>query len=293
MSKSLPIYSINSFKKELTRKEFYANNFSDHVKEHRFTNLPHKHDFFLVVLVTKGSGWHEVDFVRYAVKPGSVFTLQPGQMHFWNLSADVEGFVFFHTKSFYEEANNTLRIYDFPFFSSFQSNKEFTVSIEKINKLIYWMTEIIEETKTIQSDSRLKIRTLIDLIYIELSRDFVHEKTTSQYTYLSRLSEFEKLIEDNYKTNKSTQFYADKLHVSGKHLNRIVKESVNKTSLELIADRIILEAKRLLIQSKLNVSEIGYELGYFDKSYFVRFFKKQTGETPLTFLERYKSDNSL
>ena len=110
MSKSLPIYSINSFKKELTRKEFYANNFSDHVKEHRFTNLPHKHDFFLVVLVTKGSGWHEVDFVRYAVKQGSVFTLQPGQMHFWNLSADVDGFVFFHTKSFYEEANNTLRI---------------------------------------------------------------------------------------------------------------------------------------------------------------------------------------
>lgn len=293
MAQALPIYSIQSFKHELTRKEFYANNFSDHVKEHRFTNLPHKHDFFLVVLVTQGSGWHEVDFVRHSVKPGSVFTLQPGQMHFWNLSDDIDGFVFFHTKSFYEEANNSLRIYDFPFYNSFQSNAAFTVSTEKVNKLKYWMLEIIEETEHIQSDSRLKIRTLIDLVYIELSRDFTQEKTTSKTNYLSRIYEFEKLIEDNYKTNKSAQFYADKLHISAKHLNRIVKDAVNKTSSELIADRIILEAKRLLIQSKLNVTEIGYKLGYFDKSYFVRFFKKQTGETPLTFLERYQRDQEF
>jgi len=68
MSKSLPIYSINSFKKELTRKEFYANNFSNHVQNHHFTNLPHKHDFYLVVFITEGSGWHEVDFVRYTIE---------------------------------------------------------------------------------------------------------------------------------------------------------------------------------------------------------------------------------
>jgi hypothetical protein len=287
MSKFLPIYSIDSFKKELTRNEFYANNFSDHVKEHHFTNFPHKHDFFLVVLVTNGSGWHEVDFVRYNVKPGSVFTLQPGQMHFWELSKDIDGFVFFHTKSFYEEANRSLQIHDFPFYASFQSNKEFSISNEKVIKLQYWMSEIIEETTTIQADSRIKIRTLIDLIYIELSRDFVIDKNTQKHNYLDRLKEFEKLIESNYKVYKSAQFYADKLNVSTKHLNRIVKDSINKTSSELIADRVILEAKRLLIQSNLNVSEIGYALGYFDKSYFVRFFKKQTGETPLTFLEKY------
>lgn len=287
MSKFLPIYSIDSFKKELTQNEFYANNFSDHVKEHHFTNFPHKHDFFLVVLVTKGSGWHEVDFVRYNVKPGSVFTLQPGQMHFWELSNDIDGFVFFHTKSFYEEANRSLQIYDFPFYASFQSNKEFSISNEKVIKLQYWISEIIEETTNIQSDSRIKIRTLIDLIYIELSRDFVIDKNTQKHNYLDRLNEFEKLIESNYKVYKSAQFYADKLNVSTKHLNRIVKDSINKTSSELIAVRVILEAKRLLIQSNLNVSEIGYALGYFDKSYFVRFFKKQTGETPLTFLEKY------
>jgi hypothetical protein len=67
-----------------------------------------------------------------------------------------------------------------------------------------------------------------------------------------------------------------------------VKESLNKTSSDLIAERLILEAKRMLIQLKFNVTQIGYELGYHDKSCFVRFFKKQTGETPMNFLNNYQ-----
>jgi AraC-like DNA-binding protein len=155
------------------------------------------------------------------------------------------------------------------------------------------MKELISEIQLPAYFSKQKIHALLNLVYIEFSRGFIQENSTIQSAYLNKLLSFENSIELNYKIEKSVQFYANKLNISSKHLNRIVKESLNKTSSDLIAERVILEAKRMLIQLKFNVTQIGYELGYQDKSYFVRFFKKQTGETPLTFLERYKSNTTL
>ena len=288
MSNKLPVYSIASFQNQLDNHEFYANNFSNHVQNHHFTNLPHKNDFYLVVLITKGSGWHEVDFVRYTIEKGSVFMLQPGQMHYWELSSDIDGYVFFHTKTFFDEVYTTFKINHFPFFNSFYSNAEFSVSKDKLERLAILMKELITETQLPAYFSIQKIHALLNLVYIEFSRGFIQENSTIQSAYLNKLLSFENSIELNYKNEKSVQFYANKLNISSKHLNRIVKESLNKTSSDLIAERVILEAKRMLIQLKFNVTQIGYELGYQDKSYFVRFFKKQTGETPMNFLNNYQ-----
>ena len=78
-----------------------------------------------------------------------------------------------------------------------------------------------------------------------------------------------------------------KLNISEKHLNRIVKNCLNKTSSSLIQERVILEAKRMLMHSELNVTEISVALGFNESSYFIRFFKKKTGVTPMGFLNLY------
>ena len=75
--------------------------------------------------------------------------------------------------------------------------------------------------------------------------------------------------------------------MSEKNLNRICKITFNKTTSDVIADRIILEAKRMLVHSKSSVIQISVELGYEDDSYFIRVFKKRTGETPLQFIKGY------
>ena len=230
MSNKLPVYSIASFQNQLDNHEFYANNFSNHVQNHHFTNLPHKHDFYLVVLITKGSGWHEVDFVRYTIEKGSVFMLQPGQMHYWELSSDIDGYVFFHTKTFFDEVYTTFKINHFPFFNSFYSNAEFSVSKDKLERLAILMKELITETQLPAYFSIQKIHALLNLVYIEFSRGFIQENSTIQSAYLNKLLSFENSIELNYKNEKSVQFYANKLNISSKHLNRIVKESLNKTS---------------------------------------------------------------
>src|SRR3989344_4252170 len=97
----------------------YIYYFSDHLQRHhtRITH-PHKHNFYLVVLITKGSGFHEIDFERYEVKPGSVFFMQPGQTHYLEFSPDVEGVIFFHSMAYYQWQFPNSQLSDFPFYFS-------------------------------------------------------------------------------------------------------------------------------------------------------------------------------
>jgi hypothetical protein len=119
MKNELPVYSINKFELLSNEGDFYANQLNRHVKNYHFTNFPHKHDFFLVILFTHGKGKHEVDFETFKVERGALFILKPGQMHYWELSDDVDGFVFFHSREFFDKGFISLSIKDFHFYNSF------------------------------------------------------------------------------------------------------------------------------------------------------------------------------
>jgi AraC family transcriptional activator of pobA len=288
MKKNLPVYAIHDFKELTGEGIFYANNVKEHVAQHHFTNLPHKHDFFLVILFTKGSGTHEIDFESYTVKPGSLFILKPGQMHYWKLSADVDGFVFFHTKEFYDEGFTKERVMNYSFLKSFRYRPFFLLKDKNMQCLKELMHSINEEYQGIAIMRFQKIHALINLCYVELERLAGPQIKVKNEIYQKRLQLFEDLLDKNYKTEKSAKKYAEMLNVTEKHLNRIVRTCLYKTTTQLISERVILEAKRLLVQAKYSVEQIGAELGYIDKSYFTRFFKKNTGMTPSAFLSHYK-----
>jgi len=287
----LPILNIKEFKNHNPDATFYANYFIPHLKlNHLSITGPHKHDFYLTVLFTKGSGTHEIDFSSYPIKPGSVFLLNPGQTHNWELSDDIDGYVFFHSKSFYDMAFNGRTVNSFPFFYSTQNSPCIYLGGINIDKMETLFKSVVEEYQVFSLLKRQKITSLIDIIYIELSRFCVDEsisdnKKTNSYSIKFR--ELEQLIEKKYQTEKSPQYYASELNISPKHLNRITKEMVGKTTTDLIIERVLLEAKRMLIHAKQSFTEIADELGYEDYSYFSRIFKNKTGENPSLFQARY------
>lgn len=290
MPKILPVYRILDFHQKNPSNHFYANDLHIHLKEHQFTNDPHKHDFYLTVLFTKGSGTHEVDFVKYKVKPGALFTLKPGQMHSWSLSANTRGYVFFHSKNFYEERYTNEKLNNYPFFASFGNTSLIELDHVTLNHVGALMSQIVTEYKGLKIKADQKIHSLVSLVYVELIRKYSPKQIALNQTYLMQVQKFEDLIEQYYRELKLPKEYAAKLHISEKHLNRITRTLLNKTSTQLIGERIILEAKRSLFNSKLNITEISDELGFSDTSYFIRFFKKHVGETPLAFGKRYHKD---
>jgi AraC family transcriptional activator of pobA len=284
----MPVYAIEDFNVHKEHEtEFYVNRLRDHIKTHVFTRLPHKHDFYLVMLITSGSGWHEIDFKRYRVKPGRIFLMQPGQMHYWKLSNDTDGYVFFHTRSFYDEAYTLNSVHDFPFFKSFYSNP--CMQLKNSEEPLQLMEEMMKEHRMTLPYKMQRLHSLINLVYTGLTRMYATDERTGNRRYFEHFRKFERLLEKNFRENKLPGFYAEKMNMTEKHLNRIVRECTGKTSTAFIAERVILEAKRLLMHSMHNVSEAGYELGFSDNSYFVRFFKAHTGSTPLTFLKEYKA----
>jgi AraC-like DNA-binding protein len=75
--------------------------------------------------------------------------------------------------------------------------------------------------------------------------------------------------------------------MSERNLNRTTKLILNKTVSDLITEKVILEAKRMLIHTRDTVGQIALDLGYEDNSYFIRLFRKKTGQTPLEFQRNY------
>ena len=112
-------------------------------------------------------------------------------------------------------------------------------------------------------------------------------KNGNSYTQ-ERFEELTELIEKNIATHKQVSQYADLMHMSAYQLNSITKASVNKSASELITDQVLLEAKRYLLATSDQVKEIADTLGYEDISYFIRFFKKQTGYSPEAYRQNFK-----
>jgi AraC-like DNA-binding protein len=130
------------------------------------------------------------------------------------------------------------------------------------------------------------------VLYIELSDVYVQQKRQRNPTdnQQEKISQLEDLIDRNYKSLKFPKEYAELMNMSQKHLNRIVKLNLNKTISALISDRVVLEAKRMLLHSSSSISQIAFELGYIENGYFFRLFKNKTGQTPTEFLNEFNKN---
>jgi len=287
-AKKITVHHLHDFMAERQRNDFYVRTLEEHIREHHFINKPHRHNFYLCVLFTQGKGNHFVDFKNYKVKPGAVFFLSPGQMHHWELSTDTSGFIFFHTGDFYNLHFHHRQVQDFAFYQSIYHSPVLYLSATDTKRLAEGMKNLLTENKTPALYQGASLRAQVDLLYIGLARLYGpgEKNKTQNMGYVQKVRKLEEFIEARYKALKSPTAYAELMNMTRKHLNRICMECMNKTVSEMIADRVMLEAKRLLIHGDLTVAQVADALGYDDHAYFNRFFKKHTGETPLHFAGR-------
>ena len=156
-----------------------------------------------------------------------------------------------------------------------------TEELEKFETL--WKMFTIE----MQSDDLLQI----DMLQMMLKRYLIlctrlykmQAHYPSQKIESDLVREFNFLVEKHFKTKHSVAEYAELLHKSPKTLSNIFSKIGAKTPLQYIQERRVLEAKRLLQYSDMQVKEIAYEIGYEDIQAFSRFFKKQMGISPSEF----------
>lgn len=284
----IPVIDISQLGKTEDLNNFKVNHLSEHLKENKekFTSS-HKHNFFICILFTKGIGNHQIDFNTYPIQPGSVFFLRPGQIHHWEFETQPEGYIFLHTQDFYENLYLNGKLNQFPFYSSIKNPPLLALSQQEINNVTPRFEELIGEFRNnTRHYINLKIVSLLSLIYIEMSRFYTFSSQSVKIVSpinMRIITKLQAFIEMHYKEEKSPGFYAGKLFMTTKHLNRVVKTSLSKTTTDLITDRVVLEAKRLMVHSENSMAAISYELGFQDYAYFSRVFKRTTGISPKKF----------
>ncbi|WP_130734349.1 AraC family transcriptional regulator [Flavobacterium sp. J27] len=284
-----PVYKIENFEETIFKNNFYVNSFANHLKRHRFIEDLHRHNFYLLVLFTQGNGMHSIDFTNYTIQKGSLFLMQPGQMHSWKLSNNIEGYIIFYTKEIFDLYFKNKSVENYPFFESFQNNPETILSDEKRKQLEIYFDLMLEEKEHHLIYRKNKLINLLDIIHIEIARCYQPQNENSNSNYNLKLKRFETLLEKYYKKEKAPSFYADKMAITLKHLNRITKSILDKTVTDVITERLLLEGKRLLVERKLSINQIADELGFTSPNYFIKLFKKREGITTKEFVQKMKS----
>lgn len=285
--KHIPIRKIRIAADELpSHGRFNIRRLENIAKHKELTHDLHRHDFYFILALQKGAGIHEIDFKEYKVSNNSLFILRPGQVHQLHLKPGCSGYLAEFNDEFYhpvdQAAARRLRK---------AGNKNFcSLDQKRFAKLQDTLALMFEEYQHKEEGYRDTIRSALDIFFIEYNRQSTNPNSTSKASgsySQERFEEFLELMEKHIASHKQVVYYTTTMNLSAYQLNEITKAAVGKTSSELINEHIILEAKRYLLATSNQVKEIAGLLGYEDVSYFIRFFKKQTGLTPESFRLRF------
>ena len=282
LKKETPLFCLDDFTLKAKENSFYIETLQTHLKNHAFISKPHKHDFYLLLYITKGGGEHVIDFKSYPMRPGSFFLMTPGQVHAWNLEDKTDGYIIFFQRHFYQLQSTENNLVEFPFFHSLHANP--LLQLKKNHTIEVLIQDMLEEFSTSSTLDHRILRSYLDLLLLKLAKEYPvkgQKEFTNSSTF--KLRKLEALIEEHYSILKTPGEYAELMNLSTAHLNMICKQNLGKTLSYLIQERIILEAKRLFSYSDLTINQVSDQLNFADASYFIRFFKKFTGITPVQF----------
>lgn len=285
---SIPVYSLRSFSsRERESQQFQVEVFD--ANRHFAVKYPHRHDFFEVLYLSHGSGFHVIDGNKYEIRPPCVFFMSPGQAHKIEFSHDIEGFIFIFTPEFYLlDYNNPNRLIEFPFFFTIRQDNP-PLQLENPADVFFleslFKKGIAELEKGDQFSVEL-VHSILDLVLTACASLYkTDEKSLSGKGHML-VKRFFQLVEVNYERNLSVAQYADIMAITPNHLTQTVTRLTGKTSLQIIKAKQVLEIKRLLVHTHLSVTEIATRLNFPDQSYFAKFFKRETGISPLQYRGR-------
>lgn len=251
------------------------------IQNHNPTD-PHRVIFFALLMVTKGTGSHQIDLKDYTLKAGSVLKIAKGQVHAFQKGADYEGVLIIFTERFVlkhfskSSINIISHLYNYhitsPIFNDILGNELF------INELTL---ELTHDNTYAQKNI---VAALLNLYLLRLERQSNTGKLLNiNKKYHAIFMQFKDLVEAHYIKTRNVKDYAELMFISTKYLNKTVKDFTLNTAKTFIDQYVILEVKRAIVITNKSFKEIAFEVGFDEVTNFTKFFKKHTGMTPKQF----------
>jgi AraC-like DNA-binding protein len=252
----------------------------------------HRLTYYDITLITCGAGFFHIDTHQYNVSEGDVIFSRPSEIRHWDKDNIIDGYALIFEEEF------LLSFFNDPLFlkhlSYFKPGATSKMTLERAiyEQILNRIKNIKHEIDTFREKDKHILRALLYETLMLLHRTYtaVHNvPCENRKTVNPHVEKFADLVNADFKRHHSTRYYADKLCITPNYLNEIIKDATGSSAKQYIQHRIVLEAKKMLTYTDLQISEIADELGFDDLSYFIRFFRKQTGFPPLAYKKKVKA----
>lgn len=240
---------------------------------HGYEIAPHRHEqLFQVLLLTKGSARAVLDGAEVSLRPTAAVVVPALTVHGYSFSRDVDGIVL------------TLLERDVAALGLAFPN---ACTVEKSNSIRREVEALIAEAERPEAGHEQALRARMALLLVALHRaaSATGDDERMDDAALRHAQMFRTLVDGKFRETRRIADYAAAIGISATHLNRVCRQVMGASALEVIERRIALEARRQLRFSDLAVKQIADDLGYDDPAYFTRFATRLLGMSPSAYRE--------
>lgn len=286
-----PIIKRHKFRSDLSI-EFEMQDLSGLLeKSKKVLYVPHRADFYNIIWVRSGTLKISVDFQMLEIAAHSLLFMPKESVKIFEESEGVEGMILLFTDSFFNKHASDVRY--------LQS----TILFNDIhNRGVLKLPEAHADFDALLSLMQMEFEKHAENHRTNILRNYLHNlllmaerikqgsgvEETKSGADLESVLLFKDLLDKNYKSDKSVAKYVAALSLSEKKLYNATMKILDKSPKELIDERVMLEAKRLLSYTHTSIKEIAYELGFEEPTNFIKYFRKHTAETPSDFRLKYQ-----
>ncbi|MBN1982515.1 MAG: helix-turn-helix domain-containing protein [Chitinivibrionales bacterium] len=262
-------------------------------KSSRVLCNPHRTDFYQILWFQHGCATHVVDFKPIKMEANSLLFINKHKVHMFDNSPDYNGKMVLFTDAFFCRTEcDRMFLKSSSLFNDVFDSTGITLDATATSRF----TSIFEqmETELQYPRDQFQYHILQNLLHnllmlADRQRSSLGTVTISPSADLDYTLLYKDLVDAQFKRLKTVGDYAKNMNVTEKRLNNATKKTIGKTPKEMIDERILVEAKRLLVHTRNSIKEIGFELGFEEPTNFIKYFRKHTGKTPIDFRQFYLS----
>ncbi|AZA83731.1 hypothetical protein C1637_14180 [Chryseobacterium lactis] len=283
--KQITVYNEKESFKTDTIENFYISYYQDERKNLNRTDS-HQHTYYEIIWIEKGKGVHTIDFKNYEFSGPCLFLLHPKNVHrIYKETPTSGGVIKFNDNFFVNEDSHSKFLLKYGVFDDIDVLPVINLNEEEKAEITDFFRLMCKQSDNGDAFSAHIILNLLKSFLLkiyQIKKKSCSIEDISDHRFL-RFKQFQELLENHFIQHHSVSFYAEKLKISSKTLSTVCKLISHKTAQELIKERILLEAKRMLMYTDLSVKEVAYHLGFEDHAYFTRFFTSNVLQNPSDF----------
>lgn len=266
----------------------------DYVKKGIRLNPIHIETFYCIIFITEASEEVSVNEHHRMVGPGEVICSRPGEIWKWQPEPQLEGIVLIFEEQFLLSFFKDSMFLDrFAYLRADRPSPFLLLDKalqERLHHLLLLMKEEIDSRT--EKDQHI-LRAMLYETLMLLNRADIPNTDGAQpmnKVSISRyVDKFTSLVASEYVAHHDVEYYADILCITPNYLNKVVRQTLGTTAKLYIHKLLFEEARRRLAYTSATINEIACNLHFDSASYFIRFFRKHAGMTPLQYREKHKS----